>query len=237
MEEDIEQGGGRVDWNRVRNTVALHAEAERNAHRRRGQQTFNQLIKKGVPYTQALREAADAGMFYDNEEAAARALREAALMENKEPPKRDVRISPQYGVLDIPTNGAPTVLIPPVDKPKPPQRMPIVATKQDPITGASMRLNADQLHQDQIKSTLQKRSEMEPESHFIGQPTYNAEALGKNTAQLKALRLEGEKTRMAQPAITSEPLPLPRSKDDLKKGEKYITRKGVATWDGDSFVR
>lgn len=57
-----------------------------------------------------------------------------------------------------------------------------------------------------------------------------------NVAQLRAAGI----TNLPSPPAVAPPvsaLPLPKSKSELKTGQKYITAKGEATWNGKNFVK
>lgn len=71
----VDEGIGRrgVDWDYVKQAVTQHHQGIRDANRRRGQDTFNRLIGTGVPYAEALRQAGDDGLFYDDNEGQQRA--------------------------------------------------------------------------------------------------------------------------------------------------------------------
>lgn len=59
-------------------------------------------------------------------------------------------------------------------------------------------------------------------------------ALQKQIAELRAKRKSLSDTS-ARPAATT--LPMPKSKSELVNGQIYATPRGVATWDGDKFVK
>lgn len=63
-------------------------------------------------------------------------------------------------------------------------------------------------------------------------------ALQKQIAEFRAKRKALSDTSARQSATPAvSPLPFPKSKSELVKGQTYATPRGVATWDGDKFVK
>jgi hypothetical protein len=113
-------------------------------------------------------------------------------------------------------------------------------------TTLSAELKAAQTDWDQNTSAKLKEALGNPEEEAkLGK----ADMVGLKRVQAKKARLDAAKeawdsftTRIKsganQPASgESKALPMPTTKSDLVKGKTYQTRRGPATWDGDSFVR
>lgn len=54
--------------------------------------------------------------------------------------------------------------------------------------------------------------------------------------KLHDVRSAMEKAMGASAGPTAEPMALPKKKEELQKGQRYQTAKGVATWDGTQFI-